>query len=45
MLFLICGLSVALKMTMRWFEVDNERKELTKVKSETELQNFSLNTL
>jgi hypothetical protein len=53
MLFLMCGSSVALKMTMRWLEVDNERKELAKAKSEAELQNlknqinphFLLNTL
>ncbi|MFA7492713.1 MAG: histidine kinase [Proteiniphilum sp.] len=52
-LFLMAGLSVALKMTVRWFEVDNERKELAKAKSEAELQNlknqinphFLLNTL
>lgn len=52
-LFLMTGLSVALKMTVRWFEVDNERKELEKAKSEAELQNlknqinphFLLNTL
>lgn len=52
-LFLMTGLSVALKMTVRWFEVDNERKELAKAKSEAELQNlknqinphFLLNTL
>jgi hypothetical protein len=52
-LFLVMGLSVALKMTVRWFEVDNERKELAKAKSEAELQNlknqinphFLLNTL
>ena len=52
-LFLITGLSVAFKMTVRWFEVDNERKELAKAKSEAELQNiknqinphFLLNTL
>lgn len=52
-LFLIMGLSVASKMTIRWFEVDNERKELAKAKSEAELQNlknqinphFLLNTL
>jgi len=52
-LFLLVGLSVALKMTLRWFEVDNERKELAKAKSEAELQNlknqinphFLLNTL
>ncbi|MEA4950410.1 MAG: histidine kinase [Petrimonas sp.] len=47
------GLSVALRMTFRWFEVENERKELEKAKSEAELQNmknqisphFLLNTL
>ena len=47
------GLSVALKMTFRWFEVESERKELEKAKSEAELQNmknqisphFLLNTL
>jgi two-component sensor histidine kinase len=52
-LFLVAGLSVALKMTVRWFEVENERKELAKAKSEAELQNlknqinphFLLNTL
>jgi two-component sensor histidine kinase len=52
-LFLMMGLSVALKMTVRWFEVDSERKELAKAKSEAELQNlknqinphFLLNTL
>ncbi|MDR0421860.1 MAG: sensor histidine kinase [Proteiniphilum sp.] len=52
-LFLMAGLSVALKMTVRWFEVDSERKELAKAKSEAELQNlknqinphFLLNTL
>lgn len=52
-LFLMAGLSVALKMTVRWFQVDNERKELAKAKSEAELQNlknqinphFLLNTL
>ncbi len=52
-LFLMGGLSVALKMTVRWFEVDNERKELAKAKSDAELQNlknqinphFLLNTL
>ncbi|MDR2816578.1 MAG: histidine kinase [Proteiniphilum sp.] len=52
-LFLMAGLSVALKMTVHWFEVDNERKELAKAKSEAELQNlknqinphFLLNTL
>lgn len=52
-LFLITGLSLAFKMTVRWFELDNERKELAKAKSEAELQNiknqinphFLLNTL
>lgn len=52
-LFFMTGLSVALKMTVRWFEVDSERKELAKAKSEAELQNlknqinphFLLNTL
>ena len=52
-LFLVMGLSVAFKMTVRWFEVDSERKELAKAKSEAELQNlknqinphFLLNTL
>ncbi|MDO5522948.1 MAG: sensor histidine kinase [Bacteroidia bacterium] len=47
------GLSVALKMTFRWFVVESERKELEKAKSEAELQNmknqisphFLLNTL
>ncbi|MDO5664987.1 MAG: sensor histidine kinase [Bacteroidia bacterium] len=47
------GLSVALKMTFRWFKVESERKELEKAKSEAELQNmknqvsphFLLNTL
>jgi len=53
MLFLMTGFSVALKMTVRWFEIENERKELAKAKSEAELQNlknqinphFLLNTL
>ncbi len=52
-LFLMMGLSVALKMTVRWWEVENERKELAKAKTEAELQNlknqinphFLLNTL
>ena len=52
-LLTMVGLSVALKMTFRWFEVENERKELEKAKSEAELQNlknqisphFLLNTL
>ena len=53
MLVLMTGFSVALKMTVRWFELENERKELAKAKSEAELQNlknqinphFLLNTL
>lgn len=52
-LFLIFGLSLALKLMHRWLEVENERKELAKAKSEAELQNmknqisphFLLNTL
>lgn len=52
-LITMVGLSVALKMTFRWFEVESERKELEKAKSEAELQNmknqvsphFLLNTL
>ena len=52
-LFLMMGLSVALKMTVRWLQLENERKELAKAKSEAELQNlknqinphFLLNTL
>lgn len=52
-LFLMLGLSTALKMTVRWQQVENERKELEKAKSEAELQNlknqinphFLLNTL
>lgn len=52
-LFMMMGLSVALKMTVRWLQVENERKELAKAKSEAELQNlknqinphFLLNTL
>ena len=52
-LLLMGGLSVALKTTVRWFEVENERKELAKAKTEAELQNlknqinphFLLNTL
>ena len=52
-LITMVGLSVALKMTFRWFEVETERKELEKAKSEAELQNlknqisphFLLNTL
>ena len=50
---LIAGLSVAFKMSMHWFEVEAERKELEKAKSDAELQNiknqinphFLLNTL
>ena len=53
MLVLMTGFSVAIKTTVRWFEVDNERKELAKAKMEAELQNlknqinphFLLNTL
>jgi len=53
MLCLMTGFSVALKMTVRWFKIENERKELAKAKSEAELQNlknqinphFLLNTL
>jgi hypothetical protein len=49
----IAGLSVALRVSSRWSEVENERKELEKAKSEAELQNlknqvsphFLLNTL
>lgn len=49
----IAGLSVALKMSSRWSQVESERKELEKAKSEAELQNlknqisphFLLNTL
>ncbi len=52
-LFFIMGLSLAFKTTIRWFEADNERKELSKAMSEAELQNlknqinphFLLNTL
>lgn len=52
-LLLMGGLAVALKMSVRWFQVENERKELAKAKSEAELQNlknqinphFLLNTL
>jgi sensor histidine kinase YesM len=52
-LFVFDGrLSVALKMTVRWFEVDNERKELEKAKSmrnckpqEPDQPHFLLNTL
>ncbi len=52
-LLTMAGLSVALKMTLHWFQVENERKELEKAKSVAELQNlknqisphFLLNTL
>ena len=50
---LVAGLSVAFKMSTHWFEVEAQRKELEKAKSEAELQNiknqinphFLLNTL
>lgn len=52
-LLLVGGLSVAIRMSGRWFQVENERKELEKAKTEAELQNiknqinphFLLNTL
>ncbi len=52
-LMLMTALSVALKMSHRWFKVENERKELEKAIAEAELQNlknqisphFLLNTL
>ena len=52
-LILVAGLSVAIKMSMHWVQIDNERKELEKAKTEAELQNlknqinphFLLNTL
>lgn len=52
-LITVAGLSVAVKMSGRWMQVDNERKELEKAKTEAELQNlksqinphFLLNTL
>lgn len=52
-LTLVAGLSVAIKMSMHWVQIDNERKELEKAKTEAELQNlknqvnphFLLNTL
>jgi two-component system sensor histidine kinase AlgZ len=52
-LTLVAGLSVAIKMSMHWVKLDNERKELEKAKTEAELQNlksqinphFLLNTL
>ncbi|HCM20656.1 MAG TPA: sensor histidine kinase, partial [Porphyromonadaceae bacterium] len=52
-LLLMTGLSVAIRMSERWFKVENERKELERAKSEAELQNlknqisphFLLNTL
>lgn len=36
----IVALSVALKMTNSWYKAENERKELEKMHSETELQNL-----
>lgn len=52
-LTLVAGLSVAIKMSIHWVQLDNERKELEKAKTEAELQNlknqinphFLLNTL
>ncbi len=52
-LMLMTALSVALKMSTRWFVIENERKELEKAIAEAELQNlknqisphFLLNTL
>lgn len=52
-LLLVGGLSVAIRMSGRWFQVETERKELEKAKTEAELQNiknqinphFLLNTL
>jgi len=52
-LIMVTGLSVAIKMSGRWIQVDNERKELERAKAEAELQNlksqvnphFLLNTL
>ncbi|HXL00361.1 MAG: sensor histidine kinase [Dysgonamonadaceae bacterium] len=52
-LALVAGLSVAIKMSIHWVQLDNERKELEKAKTEAELQNlksqvnphFLLNTL
>jgi len=41
-LFFMTGLSLALKMTIRWLEVDNERKELAKAKSEAELKTLKI---
>ena len=36
----IAALSVALKMTSSWYQAETERKELEKMRSETELQNL-----
>ncbi len=52
-LITMVGLSAALKMSFRWFIVENERKELEKAKTDAELKNlknqisphFLLNTL
>ncbi|MGI6073810.1 MAG: sensor histidine kinase [Fermentimonas sp.] len=52
-LFLMMGLSVAFRMSIKVFEIDSERKEMAKAKSDAELQNlknqisphFLLNTL
>ncbi len=52
-LITVAGLSVAMKMSGRWMQVEGERKELEKAKTEAELQNlknqvnphFLLNTL
>lgn len=52
-LILVAALSIALKLSVRWVQVESERKELEKAKTEAELQNlknqlnphFLLNTL
>ena len=52
-LITVAGLSVAIRMSGRWIQDENERKELEKAKTEAELQNlknqinphFLLNTL
>ena len=36
----LTGLSVALKVTSSWYQIDTERKELEKQRSEAELQNL-----
>lgn len=36
----VAGLSVALKMTARWYQVEAERKELERSRGEAELQNL-----